>query len=122
MRKIHVTRQFFEPSGLHCHFLEKTKKKNIFRYGLGECVYRISGLCRFSFGQEVPYKPTNQQTHSQVKIGISSTGCSPQVDFDYIALCAINQYLIFAKFLRSCFLTIELKTDLALFCIFEYLL
>ena len=33
-------------------------------------------------GQEVPYKPTDQQTHSQMKIGISSTGCSSHVIFD----------------------------------------
>ena len=31
---------------------------HVFIYSLGECVYRISGLYEFSFGQEVPYKPT----------------------------------------------------------------
>ena len=48
MRKIDVTRQFFEASGLQGHFFEKKKQKKntIFRYGLGECGYRIHG-CRF---------------------------------------------------------------------------
>ena len=36
------------------------KKKHVFRYGLGECVYQISGLYRFSFGQD---KTTEWQTH-----------------------------------------------------------
>ena len=43
----------FEASGSHCHFFEKT----VFRYGLGEWVYQISGLYRFSFNQGVPYNP-----------------------------------------------------------------
>ena len=30
---------------------KKTNKKNLFRYGLGEYVYQISGMYRFSFGQ-----------------------------------------------------------------------
>ena len=53
MRKIHVTQQFFKASGLWDRFFQK-KKKHIFRYGLGECVYQISGLYRFSFGQDKP--------------------------------------------------------------------
>ena len=44
MRKIHVTQQF-----LWDRFFQK---KHVFRYGLGECVYQISGLYRFSFGQD----------------------------------------------------------------------
>ena len=47
MRKIHVTQQF-----LWDRFFQK--KKHVFRYGLGECVYQISGLYRFSFGQDKP--------------------------------------------------------------------
>ena len=49
MRKIHVTRQFFEASGPQGHFFEKNKKA-VFRYGLGECVFQILGLYRFFFG------------------------------------------------------------------------
>ena len=48
MRKIHVTRQLFEVSGPRGHL----NNKAVFRYGLGECVYQISSLYRFSFGQE----------------------------------------------------------------------
>ena len=46
MRKIHVTRQFFEASGRQGPFFGKTKNP-VFRYGLEECVYQISGLYRF---------------------------------------------------------------------------
>ena len=52
LRKIHVTRQFSEASGTQGHVFEKNKTKTVFRYGLGECVYKISGLYRFSFCQE----------------------------------------------------------------------
>ena len=34
--------------------LFRKKQKNVFRYGLGECVNQISGLYRFSFGQDKP--------------------------------------------------------------------
>ena len=56
MRKIHMTQQFFEASSIQGHLFEKTKP--VFRYGLGECLYQISDLYRFSFDQEVPYSPT----------------------------------------------------------------
>ena len=45
----------------------KNKKKTFSRYGLGECVSQISGLYRFSFGQEVPYKPKNRQTNTHTR-------------------------------------------------------
>ena len=51
MRKIQVTRQFFEGSSPQGHLFEK-KKIFVFRYGLRECVYQISDLYRFLFGQE----------------------------------------------------------------------
>ena len=47
-------------------FFEKTKYP-FYRYCLGECVYQISGLYRFSFGQEVPYRPSEWQTHMWIK-------------------------------------------------------
>ena len=50
MRKIHVTQQFFEASGLHGDLIEKTKKKR-FRYGQWEYVCQISGLYRFRFAR-----------------------------------------------------------------------
>ena len=66
--------------------LKKVKAKGVFRFGLGECVYRISGLYLFCCGQKAPYRHTNQQIHKAtyllVKIGISSTGCSLHMDFD----------------------------------------
>ena len=46
LRKIHVTRQFFEASGRYGDFFEKNKK-TLFKY-----VCQISGLYRFSFGQD----------------------------------------------------------------------
>ena len=50
MRKIRVTRQFLEASVSQDRFLKK--QKEILKYGLGKCVYQISGLYRFLFGQE----------------------------------------------------------------------
>ena len=40
MRKFHVTRQFFEASGRHGDFFEKTKKKQFLDkvYDMGVCV------------------------------------------------------------------------------------
>ena len=66
MRKIHVTRQLFEASGPQGNFFEKTNKNPVFRYGLGECVYQISGQYLFSFwpkGAVQVHKPTDPQTH-----------------------------------------------------------
>ena len=55
MRKIHMTRQFFEAIGPQGHYFEK--QRHIFRYGPRECVYQISGLYRFLFSQQVPHNP-----------------------------------------------------------------
>ena len=81
-----MTRHLFEASGHQGHFFEKTNKNLFLDNDLGECVYQISGLYSFSFDQELPYKLTDPQTtwptYLQVKIGISSTGCSPHMDFD----------------------------------------
>jgi len=75
MRKIHVTRQFFETSDPQGQFFEKTKKP-IFRYGQGEYVYQISGMYHFSFGQEVPDKVTNPRIYKWIKENTRN------VDFD----------------------------------------
>ena len=82
MRKIHVP-AVFEASGPQDHFFKKNKKP-IFRYGLGECVYQISGLYRFSFGQRRDTHIYTDTTHLQVKVGISSTSCSHHVDLEYL--------------------------------------
>ena len=59
-----MTWQFFRASDPEGNFFEKNNK-NFFRYGLEECVNQITGLYRFSFGQEVLYNP---QAYSQLKI------------------------------------------------------
>ena len=76
---MHVTRQYFEASGPQGYFFEKNKIP-VFRYGLGECVYRISGLYLFSLWPNGAVQ-TNIPTYLQVKIGEFSTGSSAQVDF-----------------------------------------
>ena len=53
MRKIHMTRQFFDASGRHGDLIEKTKNPFLDKVnGSREYVCQISGLYRFSFGQE----------------------------------------------------------------------
>ena len=62
--------------------LRKRKKntKPVFTYVLGECVYHFPGLNRLSLAI---MSHTNRQTNIYVgKIGISSDGRSPKVDFD----------------------------------------
>ena len=49
-----MTQQFFETNGSQGNFFEKNKNPG-FIYGLGEGVYQISDLSRFSFGHEVAY-------------------------------------------------------------------
>ena len=75
MRKIHVTRQFFEANGPQGHFFEKNKKP-VFRYGLGECVGQSVSFFVWPGGVIQIHTYTN----IQVKIGISLTGCLPHVD------------------------------------------
>ena len=43
-------------------FSELAALRVYFRYDLKECVYQISGLYRFQFGQEVPYRQNYRQT------------------------------------------------------------
>ena len=50
----------FKASGPPGNFFEKIKK-NVFRYGLGKCVYQISGLYLFSLwtkGAVQTHRPT----------------------------------------------------------------
>ena len=60
IQKTNVPRQFFEASGPRDRF---SKKKPVFRYGLGECVYQISGLYRFRCGQNAWHRQTEKQGH-----------------------------------------------------------
>ena len=77
MRKIPVTRQFFEGSGPKGHF---SKKKTFKISSRRVCVPNFRSVSFFVW----PGGPvqTDKPTYLQVKIGISSTGCSPHVDFD----------------------------------------
>ena len=81
IKKIRVTRQLPEVSGPQSHLFEKKKNtKPIFTYVLGECVYHFPGLNLLSLAK---MSHTNRQTNIYVvKIGISSDGRSPKVDFD----------------------------------------
>ena len=80
MRKIHVTRQFFEASRPRGHFLEKKKtKKSFLDKVYGSMCTKFQVRIIFSLAKRLKYK---KYTHIQVKLGISSTGCSPHVDFD----------------------------------------
>ena len=47
-------------------------KKTVFRYGLGQCVYQISGLFRFLFGQRVRHRQTDIYT---IKYGKTLIAC-----------------------------------------------
>ena len=66
---------------------------------MGGCVpnYRSAS---FPFGQEVPYRQIERPKHLQVKIRISSTGCSPHADFENIFSYALvrNEYSKFQFF------------------------
>ena len=82
MRKIHVTLQFFEASDPKGHFFEKTKNPFLDMVKGSACtkfqlciVFRLARMSHA--GPQI-----GRTTHLQVKIGISSTGCSPQVDFE----------------------------------------
>ena len=66
MQKIHVTRQFFRLAALRVTLSKKTKK-SVFRCGLGERVYQISGLHRFSFGQEQFHKYIHTHIYTRIK-------------------------------------------------------
>ena len=82
MRKIHITRQFFEATGPQGHFFEKTKTR--FQvWSSGVCVPNFRSVSFFVVPKR---RRTDRQNHKptylQVKIGRSSTGCSPHVDFD----------------------------------------
>ena len=83
-----MTRQFFEPSAPRGPFLAKTKKNLPFRYGLGECVYQILGLYRFSFGQGVvtqPNKKTNEH-RNMMKYSYPDPIPPPSRVFDFTGL------------------------------------
>ena len=83
MRKIHVTRQFFEASGRHGDLIEKTKKKPFLDEVNGNMCAKFQVCIVFRLARRRDTnKQTNTQTNIQVNLRISSAGCSPHVDFD----------------------------------------
>ena len=81
MRKIHVTRQFFEVSGLHGDLIEKLKSPFLDKVNGSMCA-EFQVCIVFSAARRCDtHKLLHTYTHIQVKLGISSTDCSPHVDF-----------------------------------------
>ena len=79
MRKIHVTRQFFEASGPQGLFLKNAFLDKV--YGSMCTKFQFCIVFRLARRRDTHTK-INKYTHIQVNLGISSTGCSPHVDFD----------------------------------------
>ena len=79
MWKIHVTRHFFEACGRRGDYFEKTKNPFLDKVN-GSILPNFRSISFFVWPGGVTQ--INKCTHIQVKLGISSTGCSPHVDFD----------------------------------------
>ena len=62
MRKIYVTRQFFEASGPQDNFFEKTKNPFLDMVLGSECT-KFQVCIFFRCGQKTPYRQTYQQSH-----------------------------------------------------------
>ena len=85
MRKIHVTRRFFEASGRHGDLIEKTKNPFLDK-GIGSMCAKFQVCIVVSVvRRHETHKQIHKHTHIQVNLRISSTGCSPHVDFDYLS-------------------------------------
>ena len=83
MGKIHVKRQFFEDSGPQGHFFEKTKFLGKV-YGSMCTKFKVCigfRLARRRATNTYIHKLIHKYTHTQIKLGISSTCCSAHVDF-----------------------------------------
>ena len=82
MRKIHVTRQFFEASGRHESFFDKIKNTFLDEVNASMCAkYQVCIVFRLARRRD-RNKYIHKYTNIQVKLGISSTSCSPHVDFE----------------------------------------
>ena len=71
-------------------FLKHTHKNILFR---GVFVSNFGSLSFFVWLGGMTH--INKYTHIQVKVGISSTGCSPHVDFENRQYDVISQYEVF---------------------------
>ena len=72
MRKIDVTRQFFEASGLQGHFFEKQNKNSFLDMSWGVCAPNFRSVSFFVWPGGATH--INTYTHILVKKGVSSTG------------------------------------------------
>ena len=82
MRKIHVTRQFFEVSGRQENFFDKTKNTFLDEVNASICAkYQVCIVFRLARRRD-RNKYIHEYTNKQVKLGIFSTSCSPHVDFE----------------------------------------
>ena len=91
MQKINVTRQFFQASGRHGDVFQKKISFQI--RSMGVCVPNFRSVSFFVWPGGVTQINTyiNKYTHIQVKLGISSTGCSPHVDFEKACLDMVQE-------------------------------
>ena len=86
MRKIHVTRQFFEASGCHGDFFEKTKNPFLDKVFGSICTkFQVCIVFRLTRRRDT-HTQINKYTHIQVKLRVSSTGYSLHVDFEKVLL------------------------------------
>ena len=68
MRKIHVTRQFFEASGRHWDFSEKTKNSFLDKVNGSVCAkFQVCIVFRLARSRDIN-KQTNTYTHIQLKL------------------------------------------------------
>ena len=82
MRKIHVTRQFFEASGRHGDLIKKIKHSFLDKVDGSMCAkFQVCIVFRLARRRDTNTQ-THKDTHIRVNLRISSTGCSPHVDFD----------------------------------------
>ena len=83
MRKIHMTRKFFEASGRHGDLIEKTKNPFFDKVNGSMCAkFQVCIVFRLARGRD---RRSHRHTSIQIKIGMFLTGCSPHMDFDKIS-------------------------------------
>ena len=86
MRKIHVTRQFFEASGRHGDLIEKTKNPFLDKVNGSMCAkFQVCIVVSVARRRDTN-KYINTQTHTYTsEFKNIPGGCSPHVDFDKIS-------------------------------------
>ena len=80
---IHVTQKFFEASGRRGDFFEKNKNQFLDELNGSMCAkFQVSIVYRLARRRGTKNTQIHKYTHIQVKLRISSTGCTLHVDFD----------------------------------------